>query len=171
MKALGIEVVEKGGRARHYVEIGAGSRVDDLPGVPGDSRWLGTFDRQEAVECEELEFFASGHALVEGLLLELEDGRRGRAALFEVDGPGLEGGGLLGVYSTGPEWSLQILDGQAQPRPDWEEPLLAGLPEARDVDPEKIGEPRAFGEGVRALGESLSGTGELVAVACFRWAR
>jgi hypothetical protein len=34
---------------------------------------VGTFDREEAVEDESIDFFASGHPLVEGVLAFVED--------------------------------------------------------------------------------------------------
>jgi hypothetical protein len=36
---------------------------------------VGTFDREEAVEDESIDFFASGHPLVEGVLAFVEDER------------------------------------------------------------------------------------------------
>lgn len=41
--------------------------------VPGGSSFVGTFDREEAVEDEAVDFFASGHPLVEGVLAYFED--------------------------------------------------------------------------------------------------
>ena len=58
--------------------------VDSLPGVPGGSSFVGTFDREEAVEDETLDFFASGHPLGRGRARALRGRRRsGRVARFE----------------------------------------------------------------------------------------
>jgi len=67
--------------------------------VAGGTRFLGTFDRAEAVLREELEFFASGHPLVEGLLSELETVAR-RAALVELAGTGAAGSGCWRSWPT-----------------------------------------------------------------------
>ena len=84
---LGLRIVEKGGDALYYLELGTSLTVESIPGVPDESRWLGTFDREEALQKDELDFFASGHPLVEGLLLELEDGVRGRATMVSAPPP------------------------------------------------------------------------------------
>ena len=169
VEALGCELVPKAGSALYYVELGARSRVDALPGVPGGTRFLGTFDRQEAVDRDELEFFASGHPLVEGLLLELEDGRRGRAALCELPHPEHEGGGLLCVFKDGPDWTVQIVDASGTPRPEWCDAAIAALPEAGNVDRRTVTDQAAWAESIRTLGEAIEGRGKLVAAALFRW--
>jgi ATP-dependent helicase HepA len=70
---LGFRVEHLRGRRIFAVEFGSGAVVDSLPGVPGGSTFVGTFDREEAVEDESIDFFASGHPLVEGVLAYLED--------------------------------------------------------------------------------------------------
>jgi ATP-dependent helicase HepA len=116
---LGFESAEKPGARSFYFELGGNAIVDSLPGVPGGTRFLGTFDREEALVHEELEYFASGHPLVEGLLAELEDGSRGRAALLELPGAGQPGVGVLRIVAgaRGPEATALDLAGRA--RPDW----------------------------------------------------
>ncbi len=165
---LGFDVVDKGGVAMVYIEFGSGAKVDSLPGVPGGVRYLGSFDREEAVTRDEVEFFASGHPLVEGLLLELEDGRRGRVALMEIDHRGVEGPGLVGVYKEGAAFRLEIVGADGEPHPEWVEPLREALPAARGVKVEKWSIGAGWAEGVRQLGERLPAGGELVAVAFFR---
>lgn len=168
-EGLNLDVVEKGGEALYYVELGSGATVDGLPGVPGGTRYYGTFDRAEAVRRDELEFFASGHPLVEGLLLELEDGPRGRACLAEVfTGELGEAAGLLALYKDGPAWHARVVDAAGKPRPEWVAPLLGALPEARPGKARKWGIGRGWAEGVRALSESLQGPGRLVAACFFR---
>jgi ATP-dependent helicase HepA len=70
---LGFRVEHLRGRRIFAIELGNEAVVDSLPGVPGGSSYVGTFDREEAVEDESIDFFASGHPLVEGVLAHFED--------------------------------------------------------------------------------------------------
>ncbi len=70
---LGFRVEHLRGRSIYAIELGNEAVVDSLPGVPGGSAYVGTFDREEAVEDESIDFFASGHPLVEGILAYFED--------------------------------------------------------------------------------------------------
>jgi len=70
---LGFRVEHLRGRRIFAIEFGNEAVVDSLPGVPGGSAYVGTFDREEAVEDESIDFFASGHPLVEGILAYFED--------------------------------------------------------------------------------------------------
>jgi ATP-dependent helicase HepA len=137
---LGFSVVGKGGRAQYFIELAHEGRVDSLPGVPGGARYLGSFDREEAVRREEIEFFASGHPLVEGLLLELEDGPRGRSALFELPAErcGFRGPALLLALERDGRSELLAADPTGRARPEWLEPLLAALPEARELSADAL---------------------------------
>ncbi|MGH0034477.1 MAG: SNF2-related protein [Myxococcota bacterium] len=170
---LGIEAVEKSEHAMVYVEMGGVALVDGLPGVPDGSRFLGTFDREEAIEAEEADFFASGHPLVEGLLLELEDGVRGRASLVEIDSPAIAGAGLALFFKDGPHWSLTIAEANGTLRPEWQTPFLEALPRARSPKPEKWGLGAGWAGGIRQLASAVTDArgdapGELVAAAFFR---
>ncbi len=133
---FGFETAERAGKRTWYVEFGSDALVEHLPGVAGGARWLGTFDRGEAVEREELDFFASGHALVEGIFRELEDGARGRVAVLSLDGTGVSAAGLLFALRRGsaPEFLAASLDGREQPA--WAELLVARRAEVRGVRPE-----------------------------------
>ena len=71
---LGLRVEEHRHGAVHSILFGNHAKVDSLPGVQGGSSFLGTFDRAEAVADESIDYFASGHPLVEGLLAEIDDG-------------------------------------------------------------------------------------------------
>ena len=79
---LGFRVEHLRGRRIFAIEFGNEAIVDSLPGVPGGSAYVGSFDREEAVEDESIDFFASGHPLVEGVLAYFED---------LGDGPGITG--------------------------------------------------------------------------------
>ena len=70
---LGFRVEHVRGRRTFAIELGNEALVDSLPGVPGGASYVGTFDREEAVEDESVDFFASGHPLVEGVLAFVED--------------------------------------------------------------------------------------------------
>jgi ATP-dependent helicase HepA len=117
--------VERGrGRRAWLIELGYEALVEQLPGVPPGSRFLGTFDREEAVADESLDFFAAGHPLVEGVLSELEDGSRGRVALLQVPGEE-EVFGLLALYRRGEELAAVAVDRAGRQRPDLAERLTA----------------------------------------------
>jgi ATP-dependent helicase HepA len=70
---LGFHVQHLRKRRTFAIEFGNEAVVDSLPGVPGGSAYVGTFDREEAVEDESIDFFASGHPLIEGILAYFED--------------------------------------------------------------------------------------------------
>ncbi len=90
---LGFRVEQVRGRRAYAIEFGNEALVDSLPGVPGGSSFVGSFDREYAVEDESIDFFASGHALVEGLLAHFEEDPKGRVARLEVRMPGQRGAG------------------------------------------------------------------------------
>jgi ATP-dependent helicase HepA len=171
---FGFDAVEKQGVSTWYLEFGNHAVIDHLPGVQGETRWLGTFDRAEAVTRETIEFFASGHPLVEGVLMELEDGHRGEVALLDVPGTGMTEAGLLAVVKRGPEFSFLVHDFEGRPQPDWarffetEEagwerggPAAWGLGTSREFR-------EAWGERVRTVLQPAQKIGKLVGVAAFR---
>ena len=81
---LGFRIEQVRGRRAYAIEFGNEAIIDSLPGVPGGSSFVGSFDREYAVEDESIDFFASGHPLVEGLLAHFEEDRKGRVARLEV---------------------------------------------------------------------------------------
>jgi ATP-dependent helicase HepA len=101
------------------IELGHHALVDSLPGVPAGVSFLGTFDREEAVADERLDFFASGHPLVEGLLAHLEESPLGRVAVLGVAFGAERGLGLLALYKDGPVAEAVAVDASGRPRPDW----------------------------------------------------
>ena len=84
------------------IELGSGAAVDGLPGVPAGSGYVGTFDREEAVENEFIDFFASGHPLVEGIFAHYEESAIGRAVRFEMAMGTEASEGLVAIYKDGP---------------------------------------------------------------------
>ena len=121
---LGFAVERPRGRRQYAIEFGNEALVDSLPGVPGGSTFIGTFDREAAVEDETLDFFASGHPLVEGVFAHLEESPLGRVARFEIDG-GRESlnengdEGLIAIYKEGRGFDIVALDSTGRQRPDW----------------------------------------------------
>jgi ATP-dependent helicase HepA len=101
------------------VELGNEALVDSLPGVPGGTSFLGTFDREEAVADERLDFFAAGHPLVEGVLAHLEESPLGRVAVLRVAIGAEKGLGLLALYKEGAVFDAAAVDAGGRPRPDW----------------------------------------------------
>jgi hypothetical protein len=100
--------------------------VDSLPGVPAGASFVGTFDREHAVEDETIDFLASGHALVEGLLAQYEDDPRGRIAFVDVRIPGPEGAGVVAIYKDGPACEVLALDAEGRLRPEWAQAFTRG---------------------------------------------
>ena len=108
---LGFRVEQVRGRRAYAIEFGNEALVDSLPGVPGGSSFVGSFDREYAVEDETIDFFASGHALVEGLLGAFRGGpeRAGRAA--RADRPRRTAvRGLVAIYKDGPQFDVIAFD-------------------------------------------------------------
>ena len=116
---LGFTIERPRGHRIFAIELGNGALVDGLPGVPGRSSYVGTFDREEAVEKETIDFFASGHPLVEGIFAHFEESALGRVARFEVEIGQEHGEGLVAVYKDGPVFEVVVIDSADQTRPDW----------------------------------------------------
>ncbi|MFQ5513185.1 MAG: helicase-related protein [Myxococcota bacterium] len=135
---LGLKIVEKGEEAVYYLELGDRATVEGLPGVPDGSRYLGSFSREEAVRRDEIDFFASGHPLVEGLLLELEDGPRGRAAAVALEGTRLEGHALLCLYRDAAAWFPILVNDAGELTPEQIQNCLHALRRARPLTPESL---------------------------------
>ena len=116
---LGFRVEHVRGRRAYAIEFGNEAVIDSLPGVPAGTSMVGTFDREYAVDDETLDFFASGHPLVEGLLAHFEDDPKGRVARLEVHIPGEAGRGIVAIYKDGPQFDVRAFDSDGRPRPEW----------------------------------------------------
>ena len=92
------------------IELGSGATVDGLPGVPAGSGYVGTFDREEAVENEFIDFFASGHPLVEGIFAHYEESALGRAVRFEIKMGKEIDAGLVAIYKDGRAFEVVAID-------------------------------------------------------------
>jgi len=164
---FGFDVEQQSGPRTWLIEHGPQALVDHLEGVPAGARFLGTFDRATAVDDESIEFFASGHPLVEGILTELEEGSRGRAALLQIPGDE-EVFGLLAVYRRGASFEAVAVDGRGERRDD-----LAAMLTARDVvtehvDARKWTSQPSWKRGIRKLAKALPEEENPFAVAAFR---
>lgn len=116
---LGFRVEQVRDRRAYAIEFGHEALVDSLPGVPPGTSFIGTFDREYAVEDETIDFFSSGHALVEGLLAHFEDDPKGRVARLEVHLPGDSGRGVVALYKEGPVFDVDTFDTEGRHRPEW----------------------------------------------------
>ena len=151
---LGFAIERPRGRRIFAIELGNAALVDGLPGVPGGSSYVGSFDREEALEEETLDFFASGHPLVEGIFAHYEESPLGRVARFEVAIDRDRGEGLVAIYKDGPAFEIVVFDAAGLARPDWAAALRQRPLGARPVTDDAPGDQdwRAM---VRRLGPSL----------------
>ena len=127
---FGFTIEHPRGRNVFAIEVGHESLVESLPGVPAGAAFVGTFSREHAVEDETLDFFASGHALVEGVLAHFEDSAIGRVADLEIAVGEDRGEGIVIIYRDGSSFDIVALDSAGRSRPEWaaafcEQPLLA----------------------------------------------
>jgi ATP-dependent helicase HepA len=151
---LGFSIERPRGHRIFAIELGNGALVDGLPGVPGGSSYVGSFDREEAVEKETIDFFASGHPLVEGIFAHFEESAVGRVARFEVEIAHERGEGLVAIYKDGPVFEVVAFDSAGQARPDWVAAFRQQPLRARRVTDEPV-EDREWAGMVRRLGARL----------------
>ena len=161
-ESLGFHVETQRGRRGFSIEFGNEALVDSLPFVPGGSSFLGTFDRDEAVRDETLDFFAAGHPLVEGVLAHLEEGPLGRVAVLRVHVGRERGFGLLALYKDGPSFDAVVVDQDGRPRPEWAEVLRRRPLRSRRGAPARDAEWPGL---IRRLAEGLPSGRRPVAVA------
>ncbi|HEX5043352.1 MAG TPA: helicase-related protein [Candidatus Polarisedimenticolaceae bacterium] len=153
---LRLDVIEQRDPRVLGIEIGHRARVESLPGVPGGSRFVGTFERELAVEDESIDFFASGHPLVEGVLADLEDGPHGRTALLQLDAADEESGfGLVALYKDGPRFRARAVDLAGRERPEWAARVAARPLRTRRLSPDLLVREPGWPETVRRLAERL----------------
>jgi ATP-dependent helicase HepA len=154
---------------RYSVEFGSRAKVESLPGVQGGASFLGTFDREEAVRDEGIDFYASGHPFVEGILAHLDDSPIGRVGLIHARGKNDEEGfGLLAIYKHGPQFEAVAIDIQGRERPDWARLLTQHPLKSRRVKPETWTDKPGWPKLIRTLAERLEAKGRPAALAAFR---
>jgi ATP-dependent helicase HepA len=136
------------------IELGNRALVESLPGVPGSSSFLGTFDREEAVADERLDFFAAGHPLVEGVLAHIEESPLGRVCLLRVGLGTQKGLALLALYKDGPTFEAVVVDAAGRRRPDWAEALARRPLRTRRPPPGLVNQP-GWPPAIRRMAEAL----------------
>src|SRR5687768_4488503 len=151
---LGFTIERLRGRRTFSIEFGNEALVDSLPGVPAGSSYTGSFDREEAVENETIDFFASGHPLVEGILAYLEDSAQGRIARLEVEIGQDRGDGLVAIYKDGPRVETIVLDSAGRRRPEWAAAFDERWLRARRMDDQMV-QSRDWAGMVRRIGAGL----------------
>ena len=161
---LGFTIAHPPGHRVFSIEIGSGATVEGLPGVPSGASYVGTFVREEAVENEFIDFFASGHPLVEGVLAHYEESALGRAVRFEMKMGTAHDAGLIAIYKDGPAFEVIAIDVAGHPRRDWAAAVLRRPIDVRPIvgAAAKDVEWRSM---VRRLGARLDPTRRLHAVA------
>jgi ATP-dependent helicase HepA len=164
---FGFEVEAQSGERTWRIEYGYEALVDHFFGVPLGTTLLGTFSRERAVDEETLDFFSSGHPLVEGILAELEEGPRGRVALLQIPG-GEETFGLLAIYRDAADWRAVAVDAKGQPRPDLAGRLTAGVLETEPIEAKKWTSQASWKKAIRRMAEALPAGERPQAVAAFR---
>jgi ATP-dependent helicase HepA len=167
---LELNVEPQGGLARYSIELGNTARIESLPGVPDGASFLGSFDREEAVADESIDFFASGHPLVEGLVAHLDESPLGRTGLLHVSvaDDAEEGFGLLAVYRHGATFEPVAVDVNGRERPELARRLTRRPLRSRRVRPSDWVDQAGWATLVRTLAQHFEGRGRPVAVAAFR---
>ena len=164
---FGFEVEAQSGERTWLIGYGYEALVDHFFGVPLGTTLLGTFSRARAVDEETLDFFSSGHPLVEGILAELEEGPRGRVALLQIPGDE-ETFGLLAIYRDAADWRAVAVDAKGQPRPDLAARLTAGALETEPIEAKKWTSQASWKKAIRRMAEGLPKEEKPQAVAAFR---
>jgi ATP-dependent helicase HepA len=151
---LGFAVEHTRGRRTFAIELGNEALVDSLPGVSGGSSYVGSFDRAEAVEDETIDFFASGHPLVEGVFAHVEDSSFGRVVQLDIEVGSDRGKGLVAIYKDGPRFEVVARDFSGRDRRDWADVFRQKSFRARPVSEGVLDDPGSA-EMVRRLGAQL----------------
>ncbi len=161
---LGFSIAHPRGHRVFSIELANNALVDGLPGVPGGSTFVGTFDREEAVENEAIDFFASGHPLVEGIFAHYEESPIGRAVRFQITIGEERGEGIVAIYKDGPAFEVVAIDATGEPRNDWAAAVCQRPILARPITG-KAAEDHEWRGMVRRLGAQLDPTRKLHALA------
>ena len=101
---IGVDTDEQVEAFQCAFHFGHALKVEALPGLQlGEERTvLGTFWRDTAVEQEEIDFFATGHSIVEALFGFLRDGPYGRNACRAIQHRGAAARGLEVLFHVVP---------------------------------------------------------------------
>jgi len=164
---FGFEVEAQSGERTWLIQYGYEALVDHFFGVPLGTSLLGTFSRARAVDEETLDFFSSGHPLVEGILNELEEGPRGRVTLFQIPGDE-ETFGLLAIYRDAADWRAVAVDAKGQQRPDLAKSLTSQPLETEPIEAKKWTAQASWKKAIRRMADALPKGEKPQAVAAFR---
>ena len=166
---LGLNCERQRGDAVYSIEFGNRATVGSLQGVPGGSHFLGSFDREEALEDDRLDFLAAGHPLVEGILAYLEEGWHGRVALLHTTSRGEvpPGFGLLAIVKDGARFRPVAVDLAGNEHPEWARFVTRRPLRSRSVRPEAWVQQSGWAKRIRTLGRKLEKHGAPVALAAF----
>jgi ATP-dependent helicase HepA len=164
---FGFDVDAQSGERTWLIQYGYEALVDHFFGVPLGTSLLGTFSRERAVDEETLDFFSSGHPLVEGILNELEEGPRGRVTLFQIAGDE-ETFGLLALYRDAADWRAVVVDAKGQERPDLAASLTARALETEPIEAKKWTSQASWKKAIRRMADALPKGEKPQAVAAFR---
>jgi len=164
---FGFDVEVQSGERTWLIGYGYEALVDHFFGVPLGTTLLGTFSRARAVDEETLDFFSSGHPLVEGVLAELEEGPRGRVGLLQIPGDE-ETFGLLAIYRDAADWRAVAVDAKGQPRPDLATLLTAGEFETEPIEAKKWTSQASWKKAIRRMAEGLPKEEKPQTLAAFR---
>lgn len=101
---LGVDTDEQVEAFQCAFQFGHALNVEALPGlsIQEDKTVLGTFWRDTATEQEEIEYFATGHSLVEALFGFLKDGPFGRSGARRVSSKTQRGRGIEFLFHAVP---------------------------------------------------------------------
>jgi ATP-dependent helicase HepA len=166
---LGLGTEQHRGGERYSIELGSSARVSSLPGVAGRASFLGTFSREQAVEDEGIDFFASGHPLVEGILAHLDESPVGRVGLLHLRAREETGFGLFALYrKDGPKIEAVAFDAHGRERPEWAEIVMRRPLRSRRVKAETWSAQPGWADLIRSLTAHLDGRGEPLILAALR---
>jgi ATP-dependent helicase HepA len=165
---LGLHVEEHRDGTRYSIELGTGARLPSLPGVAPGASFLGTFEREEAVRDESIDYFASGHPLVEGILAWLEESAHGRVGLLHARGRGEDGFGLLALYKEGPRFEAVAIDATGREKPEWARMLTTRPLTSRRTKPEAWTSQPGWPDLIRRMARPLESRGRPAILAAFR---
>ena len=121
----------------------------------------------KTVENEFIDFFASGHPLVEGLLRHYEESPIGRAVRCRDTNRDEVNAGLIAIYKEGPAFEVIAIDLDGKSRADWA-PAVFTRPIAVRPFGERRRKETEWRDMVRRLGAMLDPTRRLHAIAAMR---
>lgn len=151
----GISVQDKEQHGTYYLALDHYYTLDALPGVPVGTGYVGTFQRERALELEDHDFFSTGHPLVEGIFSFLRDTPWGSTTLKRYKKTGHRRCmGLQFNYRLEPDFHADVdatvffpprmvtfaLDLQGRPLPKLVPILTARFSKAFELDREDVEE-------------------------------